>query len=216
MASWLNVQHLIEQTRGVGYQVLFNLTYIQFTGALFRLCAWAALPESTIPPWSLKYWRDVSVVTLIGTFFGVLGYNGINCLHRKGVLSDNVRAYVQHGRDVFMLVNGVYFSAGRMTMYWCVFAVQQGLDAGLYVVGRNVRPRAGSIAEREESIEGEEEEAGDRSVVREALQAAVSPFVAVGGVVKRVFVGIVGGGKEEVDRDEECDRVMSSSTETLV
>lgn len=169
VASWLNVQRFIESERGLPYQVVFNFVYIQFGGGLFRVLAWSSIPD-TIPPWSLTYWRDVSFMTVVGSFFGSLGFNGVNALQHKGYLSDNFRAYVEHFRDVFMLGNGIFFGAGLMTIFWTIFAVQQVFDATLYYVGKKLRPKPGSNADLE----------GDQiTSFLEAFKIAMAPFVAI-------------------------------------
>lgn len=169
VASWLNVQRFIERERGLPYQFVFNFAYIQLGGALFRALAWSSIPN-TIPPWSLTYWRDVSFMTVVGTFSGSLGYNGVNALQSKGYLSDNFRAYVQHFRDVFMLGNGIFFGAGLMTIFWTIFAVQQMFDLMLYYVGKSVRPKPGSNAD----VEGVQ-----TTSLGEAFKNAFAPFVAM-------------------------------------
>ena len=74
--SWLNVQRVLERDRGPLYQQVFNLAYTQGTAAAFRTIMWSARPNETIPVWSLEYLRDIGIMTVAGTFFGTLGYNG--------------------------------------------------------------------------------------------------------------------------------------------
>lgn len=169
VATWLNLQSILERERGIGYQLCFNLAYIQISAALFRFVTWTAI-DGTVPPWSLSYWRDMSVMTLVGTFFGSLGYNGLNELYRKDYLTDNFRAYLQHFRDIFITVNGFFFGAGLILAYWSIFVLQQFFDTVLYYVGKSLLPKPGSAAD----VDGEH-----ITSMREALSSTVAPFVSM-------------------------------------
>lgn len=177
VATWLNFQSILERERGIGYQLCFNLGYMQITAALFRFVTWTAI-DGTVPPWSLSYWRDMSVMTLVGTFFGSLGYNGMNELHRKDYLTDNFRAYLQHFRDMFTLVNGFFFGAGLVLAYWSIFVFQQIFDTMLYYVGKSLSPKAGSAAD----VEGEHV-----TSMRQALLSTVAPFVSIYRSIARTW-----------------------------
>lgn len=140
VSTWQNVQNIINRQRGVSYQTFFNLFYMQATAAIFRIITWTVIAD-TVAPWTLHYWRDMGLVTLIGTFFGTLGYAGLNGLYNKGSLSRRSRSWIQQGRDLFFLVAGTFFASGSMSVYWPIFITQQTLDISLYAWSRFAKAR---------------------------------------------------------------------------
>jgi hypothetical protein len=126
--TWNNFQENLSRLRGFSYQMYFNLIYMQGFGAMYRALSWSANPHKTIPPWSPFYWKDVLVMSLVGTFFGTLGYNGLNTLYAKGRLKRWQRSGIQQLRDVLFLLAGPFFATGSMHAFWGLFIFQQALD----------------------------------------------------------------------------------------
>ena len=143
--TWQNFQNLISRQRGLGYQTVFNFVYMQSTSALFRLISYA-VNAGTVPPWTLAYWRDMGIATVLGTFFGTLGYAGVNGLYDKGRISRRTRSYIQQGRDLFFLLAGTFFASGSMTVFWTLFVVQQSVDILLYILGQRAKARPIAVA----------------------------------------------------------------------
>ena len=138
--TWSNFQNKLGKEKGLNYQSIFNLVYGQFWGALFRFIAWTALPN-TVPPWSLQYWKDMGVSTVVGSFFGSLGYQGLNALYDNGRISRWQRSAIQQIRDLFFCLTGVFFGSGGMPMFWATFAIQQTLDLLIYIVSLTAKRR---------------------------------------------------------------------------
>ena len=138
--TWSNFQNNIAKQRGLQYQTIFNLLYGQWWGAAFRTIAWTVIPK-TIPPWALGYWKDMGVSTIAGTFFGSLGYQGLNALYDHGRLNRWQRGAIQQLRDIFFCLAGTFFSSGSMVLFWTMFAAQQGLDLAIYLVGLTAKRR---------------------------------------------------------------------------
>ena len=138
--TWSNFQNLIGKQRGVRYQAVFNFFYNQGWGVVFRTIAWSAIPK-TIPPWSPVYWKDVGITTIVGTFCGTLGYQGLNALYDKGLLTRWQRGLIQQGRDFLMCIAGTFFNTGSMTTFWTMFLAQQALDLAIYFISQKAARR---------------------------------------------------------------------------
>ena len=136
--SWSNLQNALYKERGLRYQTVFNFIYGQLWGIVYRSLAWTAL-AGTVPPWSLSYWKDVGLSTILGTFFGTLGYQGLNTLYNNGRLSRWQRSAIQQIRDLGFMLAGTFFGAGSMTLFWTVFAAQQTLDFAIYLLSRHAK-----------------------------------------------------------------------------
>lgn len=138
--TWQNLQNAIGRQRGVTYQTFFNLAYMQLTAGIARVITWMAIP-ATIAPWQLAYWRDMGVVTFVGTFIGTLGFQGLNDLYNKGWIGRGTRSAIQQGRDLFFLLAGVFFASGSMGIFWPIFIAQQTLDLGLFLISHFAKAR---------------------------------------------------------------------------
>ena len=138
--TWSNFQNKLGREKGLNYQSIFNLVYGQFWAALFRFIAWTALPN-TVPPWSPQYWKDMGMSTVIGSFFGSLGYQGLNTLYDNGRISRWQRSAIQQVRDLFFTLTGVFFGSGGMAMFWATFALQQAFDLLIYLVSIKAKRR---------------------------------------------------------------------------
>jgi hypothetical protein len=114
---------------------------MQGFGAMYRALSWSANPHKTIPPWSPFYWKDVMVMSLVGTFFGTLGYNGLNQLYAKGRLKRWQRSGIQQLRDVLFLLAGPFFATGSMHAFWALFIFQQALDLTIALIAWRMRTR---------------------------------------------------------------------------
>ena len=139
--SWNNFQESLSRLRGFSYQMYFNLAYMQGFGAMYRALSWSANPHKTIPPWSPFYWKDVLVMSLVGTFFGTLGYNGLNTLYAKGRLKRWQRSGIQQLRDVLFLLAGPFFATGSMHAFWALFIFQQSLDFAIALLAWRAQSR---------------------------------------------------------------------------
>jgi hypothetical protein len=133
--TWNNFQNNLGKSRGIQYQSMFNLVYGQLWGLVFRSLAWSVI-AGTVPVWSLLYWKDLGIATVVGSFFGTLGYQGMNILYDKGRIPRWQRSAIQQLRDIFFVMAGIYLGSGNMFVFWSVFAMQQGLDLGIYLLSR--------------------------------------------------------------------------------
>jgi hypothetical protein len=139
--GWAAFQNRLARLRGIPYLTGFNLVYGQIVAAIYRTISWSALP-GVVPPWRLSYWRDMGVVTLLGTFIGTLASQGINSLYEKGVLSRKGRSFFIQARALTMDGSGYFFKTGLMGSFWIIFGVQQALDFSFYLVSALMKPRA--------------------------------------------------------------------------
>lgn len=133
LKSWNNFQEELRRARGFNYQMFFNLAYMQGFGTLYRLLSWSANPASVTPPWTVHYWKDIAVMSVIGTFFGVLGYNSLNALYAKGSIKRWQHSGIQQLRDLCFLLAGPFFASGSMTVFWSIFLFQQSLDLAIAI-----------------------------------------------------------------------------------
>lgn len=131
LKSWNNFQEGLVKARGFNYQMFFNLAYMQGAGTLYRFLTWTANPSSVTPPWSAGYWKDMALMSVIGTFFGVLGYNALNALYAKGSIKRWQHSGIQQVRDLCFLLAAPFFASGSMTLFWAIFLFQQSLDLGI-------------------------------------------------------------------------------------
>ncbi|MFA5140904.1 MAG: hypothetical protein WC728_16885 [Elusimicrobiota bacterium] len=139
--TWNNFQNNVGKKQGIQYQSMFNLVYGQLWGLVFRTLAWLVI-ANTVPVWSLLYWKDLGIATVLGSFFGTLGYQGMNILYDKGRIPRWQRSAIQQLRDIFFVMAGIYLGSGDMFVFWTVFAMQQGLDMGIYLLSRWASRRA--------------------------------------------------------------------------
>ncbi len=131
LKSWNNFQESLVKARGFNYQMFFNLAYMQGAGTIYRLLTWSANPTSVTPPWSVSYWKDMALMSVIGTFFGVLGYNALNALYAKGSINRWQHSGIQQVRDLCFLLAAPFFASGSMTLFWAIFLFQQSLDLAI-------------------------------------------------------------------------------------
>ena len=125
LKSWNNFQEGLVKARGFNYQMFFNLAYMQGAGTIYRFLTWTANPSSVTPPWSVGYWKDMALMSVIGTFFGVLGYNALNALYAKGSIKRWQHSGIQQVRDLCFLLAAPFFASGSMTLFWAIFLFQQ-------------------------------------------------------------------------------------------
>ena len=141
LKSWNNFQESLRKARGFNYQMFFNLAYMQGFGTLYRLLSWSANPSSVTPPWSVHYWKDMAVMSVVGTFFGVLGYNSLNALYAKGAINRWQHSGIQQVRDLGFLLAGPFFASGSMTVFWSIFLFQQSLDLAISIWAGRAKAR---------------------------------------------------------------------------
>ncbi|MFA6317616.1 MAG: hypothetical protein WC943_09365 [Elusimicrobiota bacterium] len=139
--TWNTFQNRIGKQRGIQYQTVFNFLYGQIPGMIFRFMVWTVV-ANTIPPWAAAYWRDIGIATIVGTFCGTLGYQGLNGLYDKGIISRGWRSGFQQVRDLFFCLGGIFFGTGSMNLFWPIFIIQQSLDVALYIVSRRMAKRS--------------------------------------------------------------------------
>lgn len=139
--TWATFQDRLARKRSYTYATMFNLAYGQVTGIIFRLIAWSAIPN-TVAPWMLTYWRDMGIMTLVGTFFGTLGAQAINDLYNGGVISRRARSWLLVGRSTAFDLPGLFFRVGLMKLFWITFAIQQCLDVAVYLAAQFFKGRA--------------------------------------------------------------------------
>jgi len=141
LKSWNNFQEALRRSRGFNYQMFFNLAYMQGFGTLYRLLSWTANPSSVTPPWSVHYWKDMAVMSVVGTFFGVLGYNSLNALYAKGTINRWQHSAIQQIRDLCFLLAAPFFASGSMTLFWGIFLFQQSLDLAIAIWAGRAKAR---------------------------------------------------------------------------
>jgi len=141
LKTWNNFQESLRRARGFNYQMFFNLAYMQGFGTLYRLLSWSANPSSVTPPWSVHYWKDMAVMSVVGTFFGVLGYNSLNALYAKGAINRWQHSGIQQIRDLSFLLAAPFFASGSMTMFWGIFLFQQSLDLAIAIWAGRAKAR---------------------------------------------------------------------------
>jgi hypothetical protein len=196
LKSWNNFQESLCRARGFNYQMFFNLAYMQGFGILYRALSWTANRSGVTPPWSLRYWRDMAVMSVAGTFFGVLGYNGLNALYAKGALRRWQHSGIQHARDLCFLLAAPFFASGSMSAFWVIFVFQQLLDLAIAIWAGRVKSRAlvfvttGAVSNSAEfrdkyPVEGGEAEPPFRQAARAILD---NPLV-------RLMKLVLGGGR---------------------
>ncbi|MFH1723867.1 MAG: alpha-amylase family glycosyl hydrolase [Elusimicrobiota bacterium] len=184
--SWSNFQNNIGKQRGLRYQTVFNFAYGQWWGGVFRTLAWSVLPGK-VPPWSPLYWKDVGIATVIGTFFGTLGYRGLNALYDNGRISRWQRSAIQQLRDLFFVLAGTYFGAGSMALFWTVFAAQQTLDLVIFLISRAAKKRP-ILYVTDEAVAGTGEFQGMYPVSPESASSESPLKQALGGIANSPFV----------------------------
>jgi glycosidase len=195
--TWNEFQHAIKKKKGLGYQVGFTWLYMQSFGAALRTLSWAADPTGKVSPiWSLVYWKDLILMSVIGTFFGTLGINGLNALYEKGRIRRWQRSGIQQVRDLMMLLAGPLFATGNMWLFWTVFSIQQTIDLGIYLVGTKAKSRTVLYASTSDLADTEEfqgkypvqDQRGKPSPLKQAWQGlADGPFGRAIRALLRVF-----------------------------
>jgi hypothetical protein len=138
--SWANFQSRLVRLRSVSYLSTFNLVYGQATAALYRAITCAAIPK-TVSPLQWQYWKDQLIISMVGAFFGTLGYQAGNELYEKGVVSRKGRSFVIQGRQISIDLGGMFFKTGKMGPFWIIFAAQQTLDFIFYILTASARAR---------------------------------------------------------------------------
>lgn len=204
LKSWNNFQESLVKARGFNYQMFFNLAYMQGAGTIYRFLTWTANPSSVTPPWSANYWKDMALMSVIGTFFGVLGYNALNALYAKGAISRWQHSGIQQVRDLSFLLAAPFFASGSMTMFWAIFLFQQSLDLAIALWAGRAKAReivfvtSAALAESAEfkakyPVEGVFLE----PPLKQALKAVVeNPLVRVMTWPARALWKLIRGGKK--------------------
>ena len=138
--AWDTFQSKIGRQRGMIYQNLFNFAYGQMISGSYRAIGHFSLPN-VAAPWSVEYWKDMSVMTVIGTFVGTLGYRGLNSLYEKGRVPRWGRASIQQLRDFCGMMIGPFFGAGNMAATWALFGAMQAVDLVIFMIDKNTDTR---------------------------------------------------------------------------
>jgi hypothetical protein len=187
--GWAAFQNRLARLRGIPYLTGFNLVYGQIVAAIYRTISWTAL-KGVVPPWTLQYWRDMGIVTLIGTFIGTLASQGVNELYEKGVLSRNGRSFFLLTRALVLDADGYFFKTGLMGSFWIIFSIHQALDFLLYVVSVKMKPRAVLYFASEEIASSAEFQALYPVSAQNARPSALSQ--ALDAVRKNPLVALIG------------------------
>lgn len=197
--TWQNVQNIIGRQRGPLYQTAFNLIYMQGSAALFRAISYVT-GVAQIAPWHAAYWRDMGLITVVGTFSGVLGYNGLNDLYNNGRISRTARSWIQQGRDFFFLIQGNFFAVGMMKGFWPIFLASVAVDLSLYAASRLLAARPALYAAPAATAAGEGFKAlypvtpGPRpSPLRQAADAVLDIFSPIAAGAKALWRAASGG-----------------------
>ncbi len=194
--TWNEFQNNLKKLRGMGYQIGFTWAYMQSFGAALRTLSWAAAPGKTVPVWSPVYWKDLIVMSVLGTFFGTLGINGLNALYEKGRIRRWQRSAIQQVRDLLMLAAGPLFATGSMTLFWAVFGTSQAIDFTIYMLGTRAKRRTvlyAASAEASQTAEFSskfpvEDQRGKPGPLKQAWQGIVEgPFGRAGRWIGRLF-----------------------------
>jgi hypothetical protein len=204
LKSWNNFQEALSKARGFNYQMFFNLAYMQGAGTIYRLLTWTANPTSVTPPWSVSYWKDMALMSVIGTFFGVLGYNSLNTLYAKGSIKRWQHSGIQQVRDLCFLLAAPFFASGSMSMFWAIFLFQQSLDLAISIWAGSAKSRplvfvtSAAVAD---SAEFKAKYPGEGVVIepplKQAFKAVVdNPLVRVMTWPVRALWKLVRGGKK--------------------
>jgi hypothetical protein len=204
LKSWNNFQEGLVKARGFNYQMFFNLAYMQGAGTIYRLLTWSANPADVTPPWSVSYWKDMALMSVIGTFFGVLGYNALNALYAKGSIKRWQHSGIQQVRDLCFLLAAPFFASGSMTLFWTIFLFQQSLDLAIALWAGWAKSRevvfvtSGSVAA---SAEFQAKYPAAGVVIEPPLKQAVkavfdNPLVRVMTWPARALWKLVRGGKK--------------------
>lgn len=204
LKSWNNFQEALSKARGFNYQMFFNLAYMQGAGTIYRLLTWSANPTSVTPPWSVNYWKDMALMSVIGTFFGVLGYNSLNALYAKGSISRWQHSGIQQVRDLCFLLAAPFFASGSMTLFWAIFLFQQSLDLAISIWAGRAKARpivfvtsAAVAASAEFKAKYPAEGVVIEPPLKQALKAVVdNPLVRVMTWPARALWKLVRGGKK--------------------
>ncbi|MFA6091352.1 MAG: hypothetical protein WCU88_02990 [Elusimicrobiota bacterium] len=138
---WTSFQNRLMLQRGSSYLTTFNFGYGQSTAALYRAIAWSARPSATLPPWDIRYWRDMSVMSVLGTVFYTIGNMAANELYNKGLLSRRGVTFLQQLRAGVGDIDGIFYKAGFMGFFWIAFAIHQFLDLALYPLAALLKAR---------------------------------------------------------------------------
>ena len=80
-------------------------------------------------------------MSVIGTFFGVLGYNALNTLYAKGSIKRWQHSGIQQVRDLCFLLAAPFFASGSMTVFWGIFLFQQSLDLAIAIWAGRAKAR---------------------------------------------------------------------------
>ncbi|MDE2039690.1 MAG: hypothetical protein KGJ45_06685 [Elusimicrobia bacterium] len=151
--SWENFNQQLSK-KGPRYHSLFGFLYMQITGVPFRFIGYLAL--GTVPFWSPIYWRDIGLMTVIGTIFGAMAYRSLNELYAKGHLSRGQRNLIQQRRDLMPLIVGPFWGVGIMKAVWFFFAIAQSYDFSIYLRNRAKKAKP-TIVVVDEALAGRKE-----------------------------------------------------------
>ncbi len=138
--AWDTFQSKMGRQRGMLYQNIFNFAYGTMISGSFRAITYFSV-GGVAPPWSLAYWKDMSLMTIIGTFCGTLGYRGLNSIYEKGRVPRWGRATIQQLRDFCMMMIGPFFGTGNMFMTWLLFGVMQSVDLAIFFIDSRLQTR---------------------------------------------------------------------------
>lgn len=134
VSSWLDFQKRLKQEKGQRYQLVFNWTYGQFWGIVFRTISYSAgVAKDWVLSWS--YIIPAISTAIVSSFTGSLAYNGLNKLYQLGVYSKSKRDFTQlYIRQALAIIIGTQFCLGaNMAVFWGLFSFQQSQNLYYWV-----------------------------------------------------------------------------------
>lgn len=139
--SWATFRGRLARLRGMGYLAGFDFLYGQLVAMIYRTISYFSLPNIT-PFWTVQYWKDMGIMTFIGTIVGTIAAQSLTDLYEKGVISRKGRSTANQVRMLAMDGSGYFFKTGLMHNFWPIFLAQQGLDVLLSLFAWRSKPRA--------------------------------------------------------------------------
>jgi hypothetical protein len=138
--TWNNFVNNLNKLRGGAFLVGALWLYGLVSAAFPRLLAHLADP-SKAPPWSEEFIFSILKLSLIGAFFGTLGFRGLNKLYEIGAIKRWQRSAFQQVQDGLMILAGPFLATGSMLIFWTIFWAQQGLAFLIFLSSLNATPR---------------------------------------------------------------------------
>mgnify|MGYP000857371161 FL=1 len=128
------------------------MAYGKFWEANFRMISYQA-GVSKNSPLSFEFIGGSIFRDIVGGFFGTKGWQGVNRLAEKGVITFGQRNFILQIRDILMMASGTLFTLGVDDRWKYVFAIERLVDIGLYLTGHFAKQRASVIIAPRQMLE---------------------------------------------------------------